>query len=197
MMQSLYGPGYINMRKSVRLLHPALDRWMVEFVHGRLLSRGALTTRQRTLCALAVMSGSSTFGQFKVGALPALHICADLETTYHQYTIHRQWFKDAYHPGRQWLRCAEYSTNRFLSGARTSNAPLMRCGPISTSNASVSNGLAPGSQVATMYAPSVQSSLCRACTLTPAHCTPTGHTLGSAQREGHGVVHSCLQGAVV
>lgn len=56
-MKDLYGDGYINVRKSVRLLHPALDRWMVEFLYGRMLSRGVMTLR----CAVEVATGGSVW----------------------------------------------------------------------------------------------------------------------------------------
>ena len=44
-MKSLYGNGYWALRKNMRMLHPAYDRWTVEFLYGRMLSRGVLSLR--------------------------------------------------------------------------------------------------------------------------------------------------------
>lgn len=67
-MKALYGDGYANVRKTVRMLHPALDRWMVEFLYGRMLSRGVMTLR----CVVAVAKGGHI-----LWILTPDHACAD------------------------------------------------------------------------------------------------------------------------
>ena len=49
----VYGDAYARLRANVRLLHPALDEWMVEEGYGRVLSRPALDLKTRELCIIA------------------------------------------------------------------------------------------------------------------------------------------------
>ena len=59
----IYGAGYDGLRRRVALLHPALDRWMVEIGYGRVLSRPGLSAPERELCAIAVLAGMSVAPQ--------------------------------------------------------------------------------------------------------------------------------------
>lgn len=76
----IYGDeAYGKLRRRVRRLHPALDRWMVEEGYGRVLSRPGLEVRVRELCVVAVLAAadwppqlhSHLRGALRVGASPA------------------------------------------------------------------------------------------------------------------------------
>lgn len=76
----IYGDeAYEKLRRRVRRLHPALDRWMVEEGYGRVLSRPGLEVRVRELCVVAVLAAadrppqlhSHLRGALRVGASPA------------------------------------------------------------------------------------------------------------------------------
>lgn len=56
---------YPRLRERIAELHPALDKWMVDTVYGRLRTRPGLTSRDRQLCALAALSGDIVWPQFK------------------------------------------------------------------------------------------------------------------------------------
>ncbi len=49
----VYGENYEQLRRNVRTLHPALDRWMIAEGYGRVLSRPGLDLKRRELCTVA------------------------------------------------------------------------------------------------------------------------------------------------
>jgi 4-carboxymuconolactone decarboxylase len=49
----VYGENYKKLRDSVRLLHPAIDAWMITEGYGRTLARPGLDLKVRELCTLA------------------------------------------------------------------------------------------------------------------------------------------------
>lgn len=49
----IYGPNYGKLRRNVRELHPALDRWMITEGYGRVISRPGLDLARRELCTVA------------------------------------------------------------------------------------------------------------------------------------------------
>jgi 4-carboxymuconolactone decarboxylase len=49
----VYGENYGKLRESVRLLHPAIDAWMVTEGYGRTLARPGLELKLRELCTVA------------------------------------------------------------------------------------------------------------------------------------------------
>jgi len=49
----IYGSNYDRLRDNVRMLHPALDAWMVTEGYGRVLSRPGLDPARRELCTIA------------------------------------------------------------------------------------------------------------------------------------------------
>lgn len=75
----VYGSAYEKLRRNVRRLHPALDRWMVEDGYGRVLSRPGLDVRERELCVVALLAAadwpvqlaSHLRGALNVGVEPA------------------------------------------------------------------------------------------------------------------------------
>ncbi len=50
---TVYGGNYASLRRNVRGLHPALDRWMLVEGYGRTLSRPGLDLLRRELCTVA------------------------------------------------------------------------------------------------------------------------------------------------
>jgi 4-carboxymuconolactone decarboxylase len=49
----IYGENYRKLRDSVRLLHPAIDAWMITEGYGRTLGRSGLDLLRRELCTVA------------------------------------------------------------------------------------------------------------------------------------------------
>lgn len=49
----IYGENYRKLRDSVRLLHPAIDAWMITEGYGRTLGRRGLDLLRRELCTVA------------------------------------------------------------------------------------------------------------------------------------------------
>ena len=49
----VYGENYSKLRESVRVLHPAVDAWMITEGYGRTLARPGLDLKQRELCTVA------------------------------------------------------------------------------------------------------------------------------------------------
>jgi 4-carboxymuconolactone decarboxylase len=56
----IYGANYERLRENVRLLHPALDAWMVTEGYGRVLSRPGLDPARRELCTVAQIATLGT-----------------------------------------------------------------------------------------------------------------------------------------
>ncbi|MDT8435227.1 MAG: carboxymuconolactone decarboxylase family protein [Gemmatimonadota bacterium] len=61
----VYGRAYEQLRRNVRRIHPALDRWMVTEGYGKVLGRPGLGLRERELCIVALLAGA--------GRAPQLH----------------------------------------------------------------------------------------------------------------------------
>jgi 4-carboxymuconolactone decarboxylase len=53
---TVYGALYAPLRRNVRVLHPALDEWMVVDGYGKILSRPGLDLARRELCIVAACS---------------------------------------------------------------------------------------------------------------------------------------------
>lgn len=51
---TVYGDMYASLRTNIRLLHPALDAWMIVEGYGKVLSRSGLDLKRRELCIVAV-----------------------------------------------------------------------------------------------------------------------------------------------
>jgi 4-carboxymuconolactone decarboxylase len=49
----VYGENYKKLRDSVRVLHPAIDAWMITEGYGRTLARPGLDLKVRELCTIA------------------------------------------------------------------------------------------------------------------------------------------------
>lgn len=56
----IYGANYDRLRDNVRMLHPALDAWMVTEGYGRVLSRPGLDPARRELCTIAQIATLGT-----------------------------------------------------------------------------------------------------------------------------------------
>ncbi len=52
----VYGRNYEKLRRNVALLHPDLDRWMVEGGYGRVIGRPGLDLATRELCIAALLA---------------------------------------------------------------------------------------------------------------------------------------------
>lgn len=50
---TVYGENYRKLRDSVRVLHPAIDSWMITEGYGRTLARPGLELKLRELCTIA------------------------------------------------------------------------------------------------------------------------------------------------
>ncbi len=74
--QEVYGDHYEQLRRNVRQLHPALDRWMVTEGYGRTLARDGLDARRRELCVIAQTAVLATPRQLRSHLLGALHVGA-------------------------------------------------------------------------------------------------------------------------
>jgi 4-carboxymuconolactone decarboxylase len=76
---TVYGRFYDGLRRNIRLLHPALDSWMIVEGYGKVLSRPGMELRLRELCIVAVCAAarqdrqlhSHLFGALNAGASPA------------------------------------------------------------------------------------------------------------------------------
>ncbi|MFL5484067.1 MAG: carboxymuconolactone decarboxylase family protein [Gemmatimonadaceae bacterium] len=54
----VYGESYEKLRQNIRLLHPALDEWMIVDGYGKVLSRSGVDLRTRELCIVAACAVS-------------------------------------------------------------------------------------------------------------------------------------------
>lgn len=75
----IYGDdAYRKLRRGVRRLHPAMDRWMVEEGYGRVLARPGLGVTERELCVVGLLAAadwppqlhSHLRGALRAGARP-------------------------------------------------------------------------------------------------------------------------------
>jgi 4-carboxymuconolactone decarboxylase len=69
----VYGENYRKLRESVRLLHPALDSWMITEGYGRTLARAGLDLKLRELCTVAQTAVLETPRQLHSHLRGALH----------------------------------------------------------------------------------------------------------------------------
>ena len=77
--RTVYRDNYDKLRANVRVLHPALDAWMLTEGYGRTLARPGLDLRRRELCVVAQMAvldaprqlHSHLRGALNAGATPA------------------------------------------------------------------------------------------------------------------------------
>ncbi|MFN2399548.1 MAG: carboxymuconolactone decarboxylase family protein [Gemmatimonadaceae bacterium] len=60
---TVYGEMYTALRRNIRLLHPALDAWMVVEGYGKVLSRPGLDLKRRELCIVAVCAVTQQWRQ--------------------------------------------------------------------------------------------------------------------------------------
>lgn len=72
----VYGGAYDRLRRTVRRLHPALDRWMVEEGYGKVLGRTGLDPVRRELCNVALLAVTAHERQLHSHLRGALHLGA-------------------------------------------------------------------------------------------------------------------------
>ena len=70
---TVYGDNYEKLRRNVRGLHPAVDRWMLVEGYGRTLSRAGLDLMRRELCTVAQTAVLCTHRQLHSHLRGALH----------------------------------------------------------------------------------------------------------------------------
>ena len=70
---TVYGRFYERLRHNIRLLHPALDSWMVVEGYGKVLGRPGLDLKRRELCILAVCAAANQDRQLHSHLHGALH----------------------------------------------------------------------------------------------------------------------------
>lgn len=82
---------YPRLRERMAELHPALDRWMVDTVYGRLRARSGLSSRERQLCALAALAGNIVWPQFKSSIIGTFTSTAFMAKSIHADISGGQW----------------------------------------------------------------------------------------------------------
>lgn len=75
----VYGGNYDKLRRNVRQLHPAVDRWMLVEGYGRTLGRPGLDLMRRELCTVAQTAVLGTERQLHSHLRGALHGGASFE----------------------------------------------------------------------------------------------------------------------
>lgn len=75
----VYGGNYAKLRRNVRLLHPAVDQWMLVEGYGRTLGRPGLDFLRRELCTVAQTAVLKTHRQLHSHLRGALHGGASFE----------------------------------------------------------------------------------------------------------------------
>jgi 4-carboxymuconolactone decarboxylase len=78
-MRQAYCHKYPRLRERMEELHPALDKWMVDTVYGRLRARPGLGPKEGQLCALAALAGNIVWPQFRSSIMVALNSGCTLE----------------------------------------------------------------------------------------------------------------------
>jgi len=76
---TVYGGNYEKLRRNVRHLHPAVDRWMLVEGYGRTLGRPGLDLRRRELCTVVQTAVLRTRRQLHSHLRGALHSGATFE----------------------------------------------------------------------------------------------------------------------
>lgn len=75
----VYGRAYARLRRNVRGLHPALDRWMVTEGYGKVLGRPGLDPVLRELCIVALLAAAGGDPQLRSHLRGALRLGASPE----------------------------------------------------------------------------------------------------------------------
>lgn len=75
----VYGGNYAKLRRNIRDLHPAVDRWMLVEGYGRTLGRPGLDLMRRELCTVAQTAVLRTERQLHSHLRGALHSGASFE----------------------------------------------------------------------------------------------------------------------
>ena len=70
---TVYGPFYAGLRRNIRMLHPALDSWMIVDGYGKVLGRPGLNLRLRELCIVACCAAAGQSRQLHSHLHGALH----------------------------------------------------------------------------------------------------------------------------
>ncbi|HEX5631845.1 MAG TPA: carboxymuconolactone decarboxylase family protein [Gemmatimonadales bacterium] len=73
----VYGANYDKLRDNVRMLHPAMDAWMITEGYGRTLARPGLDLMRRELCVVAQTAVLETERQLHSHLKGALNAGAD------------------------------------------------------------------------------------------------------------------------
>jgi 4-carboxymuconolactone decarboxylase len=76
--RAVYGAAYERLRRNIKVLHPALDAWMITEGYGKVLSRPGLDLARRELCVIAACAAGGyerqlhahLHGAVNVGAPP-------------------------------------------------------------------------------------------------------------------------------
>lgn len=93
----VYGGNYAKLRRNVRELHPAVDRWMLVEGYGRTLGRPGLDFLRRELCTVAQTAVLRTRRQLHSHLRGALHGGATLAqvdavlASVHPMLSHEEW----------------------------------------------------------------------------------------------------------
>lgn len=91
----IYGAAYERLRRNVRRLHPALDRWMVEEGYGKVLGRPGLDPARRELCNVAILAVSRHGRQLHSHLRGALNLGADPDAVEEALERGLQWASDS------------------------------------------------------------------------------------------------------
>ena len=70
---TVYGPFYDGLRRNIRMLHPALDSWMIVDGYGKVLGRPGLDLKRRELCIVACCAVARQSRQLHSHLHGALH----------------------------------------------------------------------------------------------------------------------------
>jgi 4-carboxymuconolactone decarboxylase len=73
----VYGTNYDKLRENVRMLHPAMDAWMITEGYGRTIARPGLDLMRRELCVVAQTAVLETERQLHSHLKGALNAGAD------------------------------------------------------------------------------------------------------------------------
>jgi 4-carboxymuconolactone decarboxylase len=74
--KAVYGPAYERLRRNIRMLHPALDAWMITEGYGKVLSRPGLDLPRRELCVIAACVAAAQERQLHAHLHGALNVDA-------------------------------------------------------------------------------------------------------------------------
>jgi 4-carboxymuconolactone decarboxylase len=69
----VYGAQYERLRENIRVLHPEMERWMLEDGYGRVLGRPGLDLATRELCVVALLAPQDAAPQLYSHLRGAMH----------------------------------------------------------------------------------------------------------------------------